>query len=159
MSTSKTRTKSEPVTTVRYKKIAPKTVPFDVYERDVADAEEYGARQAERYAESMLPEKLEAAGAAAVVRHMKADMRRTVADVDHARATVKHAEGVLRMLARVIEVDHEGDPDDLLLDTVAVANAVAELLNGSARTLAYYSTTRKGEMEAEAAKLEREGEP
>lgn len=159
MSTAKTRTKSEPATTVRYKKITPKTVPFDVYERDVAEAEEHRMKHGERYAESMLPEKLAAAGAAAVVRHMKADMRRTVADVDHARATVKHAEGVLRMLARLIEVDHEGDPDDLLLDAAAVAHAVAELLNGSARTLFYYSNTRKGELEAEAAKLEREGEP
>lgn len=142
MNTAKTRAKNEPVTHVRYKKIAPKTVPYDVYERDVAEAEEAGMRHAERYAESMLPEKLAAAGMAAVARHIEAEEHRSLEDVDLAQATVKHAAGILRMLTRVIEND-PSEADDLMFDVVSVAHTVATLLDGAAKTLVFYANTRR----------------
>ena len=53
-------------THVRWKKIAPKSVPFAQYERDVKRVREEGFEDATRYQESMLPEKLDAARRQAV---------------------------------------------------------------------------------------------
>lgn len=134
--------KADPVAHVRWKKITPKSVPFDVYERDVKAAEDAGAAHATRYHESLLPEKLEAARWQARMDCMAEQDRKTLDDVDRARVTVERAAAILRVLARCNE-----NGDLLLADT---ASGAADLLDDAAADLHLYLHTQEEERKAEA---------